>query len=81
MKHIRKFNEDKEDSFIPKNDRFYISDWYGDSETPKEDDIVDFEMPSFCSGDYSAKVYINGNGELYIKKNDIDQKYGTVVKS
>jgi len=22
----------------------------------KEGDIIDFEMPSFCSGDYSAKV-------------------------
>src|SRR5688572_6031623 len=44
--------------------RYYLGegDW-------KEGDTIYFEMPSFCSGEYSAKVYGDGIG-LYIKKED-----------
>lgn len=35
----------------------------------KEGDIIDFDMPPFCSGDYTAKIYKDNNG-LYIKKED-----------
>lgn len=35
----------------------------------EEGDIIDFEMPPFCSGDYIAKIYKDNNG-LYIKKED-----------
>jgi len=33
----------------------------------KEGDVIDFEMPSFCSGDYQAKIKKDNNG-LYIDK-------------
>ena len=35
----------------------------------KENDIIEFEMPSFCSGDYSAIIQKDSNG-LYISKED-----------
>lgn len=33
----------------------------------KEGDIIEFEMPSFCSGDYSAEVFKDESG-LYINR-------------
>jgi hypothetical protein len=33
----------------------------------KENDIIEFEMPSFCSGDYHAIIYKDDNG-LYIEQ-------------
>jgi len=33
----------------------------------KEGQTIIFEMPSFCSGDYEAKIYKDENG-LYINK-------------
>lgn len=35
----------------------------------KESDVIDFDMPSFCSGEYSAVIYKDENG-LYINKKD-----------
>lgn len=35
----------------------------------KEGDIINFEMPPFCSGDYSAKIYKDDKG-LYINHED-----------
>lgn len=35
----------------------------------KEKDIIFFEMPSFCSGEYSAVIYKDEKG-LYINKKD-----------
>ncbi len=34
-----------------------------------EGDTIEFEMPSFCSGDYLATVYGDANG-LYINTSD-----------
>ncbi len=33
----------------------------------QEGDVIIFDMPSFCSGDYNAKVH-KDDGGLYIKK-------------
>ena len=35
----------------------------------EEGDIIEFEMPPFCSGDYQAKIYKDELG-LYINKKD-----------
>lgn len=35
----------------------------------REGDIIEFDMPPFCSGDYEAKIYKDENG-LYIKRKD-----------
>lgn len=35
----------------------------------KEGSVIVFEMPSFCSGDYKAKVYKDDQG-LYINSED-----------
>lgn len=35
----------------------------------KAGDIISFDMPAFCSGDYYAKIYTDEFG-LYIKKAD-----------
>ncbi len=35
----------------------------------KEGDVIYFEMPSMCSGEYDAKVYKDERG-LYIDKKD-----------
>lgn len=34
-----------------------------------EGDVIEFEMPPFCSGDYKATVYKDKQG-LYIKKSE-----------
>lgn len=33
-------------------------------------DIIEFEMPSFCSGDYSAIIHFDENKEPNIDKKD-----------
>lgn len=53
---------------IPKNNRFYISEWFDKKKEFKDGDVVVFDMPPFCSGDYSAKVYIDNDGDPYIKR-------------
>lgn len=55
---------------IAKNKRVYIMDWFDDSQTFKDGDIIEFEMPSFCSGDYEARIYIDNDGDPYINKKD-----------
>ena len=35
----------------------------------REGDLIDFDMPSFCSGDYSAKIFKDEFG-LYINSED-----------
>lgn len=35
----------------------------------KKGKTIHFEMPPFCSGDYTAKIYEDENG-LYIKQED-----------
>jgi hypothetical protein len=53
-------------SKIDKNNRFYIET----DQKLNEGDIIEFEMPPFCSGDYQAEVYIDNDGDPYIDKND-----------
>jgi hypothetical protein len=36
----------------------------------EEGDTIEFEMPSFCSGDYSAKIYKDSKFGLFIFKED-----------
>ena len=55
---------------IPKNDRIYIKEWFNNDQNFKEGDVIEFEMPSFCSGDYEAKIYIDNDGDPYIDKSD-----------
>jgi hypothetical protein len=53
-----------------KNDRYYIDDLLeaaGEGEVEPGDQIV-FEMPSFCSGDYIAIVYLDETNYPYILK-------------
>jgi len=46
----------------------FTKDEYKDLDVEEGDSIV-FDMPSFCSGDYSAEVMKDEHG-LYIKKSD-----------
>lgn len=55
---------------INKNDRVYINDWFNSDQKLKEGDVIDFEMPPFCSGEYSAKIFIDNDGDPFIKKSD-----------
>lgn len=55
---------------IPKNNRIYIKQWFNDNQNFKQGDVVQFDMPPFCSGDYSAKVFIDNDGDPYIDKNN-----------
>ena len=55
---------------IPKNERIYIKEWFNNDQNFKEGDVIEFEMPSFCSGDYEAKIYIDNDGDPYIDKSD-----------
>jgi hypothetical protein len=54
---------------IHKNDRVYVMDWFDDNQKFQEGDVIEFEMPSFCSGDYVAKIFIDNDGDPYIDKN------------
>ena len=51
-----------------KEDRVYIKNWFDDSQTINEGDILVFEMPPFCSGDYSARIFVDECGEPYINQ-------------
>jgi signal peptidase I len=53
---------------INKNDRIYIREWFNNDQQFKDGDIIEFEMPSFCSGDYEATIYIDTDGDPYIDK-------------
>lgn len=51
-------------------DRTYIGHWFDEGEEPKEGDTIVYEMPPFCSGDYTAEVHADEDGDLYIDKSD-----------
>lgn len=53
---------------ISKNNRTYISDWFQPEQKYNEGDTLLFEMPPFCSGDYTAKIYLDTDGDPYIEK-------------
>jgi hypothetical protein len=53
---------------IPKNNRVYIRDWFEENQKFESGDIVQFEMPPFCSGEYKAIIYIDNDGNPYIEK-------------
>ena len=53
---------------IPKEDRIYVKKWFYDPKTLYSGDVLVFEMPSFCSGDYSAQVFFDEDGDPYIHK-------------
>lgn len=55
---------------IPKNQRVYIDEWLKKDEKAKEGDTLIFNMPPFCSGEYSAEVYVDSEGDAYINKED-----------
>lgn len=55
---------------IHKNERVYIKDWFRPSQTFKEGDVLFFDMPPFCSGDYSANIYLDSDQDPYIDKKD-----------
>lgn len=55
---------------INKNNRVYIRDWFNNETEFNEGDTVNFEMPSFCSGEYTAMVYLDNDNDPYIKKSD-----------
>lgn len=55
---------------IPKNNRVYIREWFNKDQEFKDGDILEFEMPPFCSGDYKARIYIDNDGDPYIDKLD-----------
>jgi hypothetical protein len=48
------------------NKKYYFNNEFKDA---KENDIVYFDMPSFCSGEYCAKVYKDEYGLYILKKN------------
>lgn len=57
------------------HDRYFIN--------AKEGDTIIFEMPPFCTGDYTATVYIDNDGDPYITKSDdyIESCRGLTIKS
>jgi hypothetical protein len=55
---------------ITKKNRVYVKAWFNDNQKIKYGDIIEFEMPSFCSGEYKAKIYIDDDGDPYIDKSD-----------
>lgn len=55
---------------IPKKKRIYINKWFDNNQKIKEGNFIKFEMPSFCSGTYEAKIFIDNNGEPYIDKSN-----------
>lgn len=55
---------------IEKNKRIYIKEYFNDGQQFKEGDIIDFDMPSFVTGEFEAHVYIDTDGDAYIKKSE-----------
>lgn len=56
---------------IEKNKRKYIKQWFDDTQQFNDGDTLFFEMPSFCSGEYKAEIYLDNDGDPYIKKSKI----------
>jgi hypothetical protein len=57
---------------VDKNKRTYIMEFFNSCDDIKDGDIIEFEMPSFCSGEYRARIYIDNDGDPYI---DQDEDY------
>ena len=55
---------------IDKDKRCYIGNWFTDIQEFNEGDVLDFEMPPFCSGDYSTPIYLDTDGDPYIHKDE-----------
>lgn len=53
---------------MDKHKRVYIKQWFDDNQEFKQGDTLVFEMPPFCSGDYTAKIHLDSDGDPYIKK-------------
>lgn len=51
---------------IPKKQRAYIKRWFSKEQKLKEGDVVKFEMPPFCSGDYLSEIFFDEKGNPYI---------------
>ena len=52
------------------NDKYYITEHLPYLTDIQKDDIIFFEMPSFCSGEYSARVYKDDYGFYILSKNN-----------
>lgn len=48
----------------------YITEYIKYLPDIKENDIIYYDMPSFCSGEYCAKVYKDEYGLYILKKNN-----------
>jgi hypothetical protein len=57
---------------IKKSERTYIREWFSEEQEFTKEDTLVFDMPPFCSGDYSAKIYLDNDGDPYI---DEDEDY------
>ena len=55
---------------IEKQNRQYIKHWFKKDQQFNDGDILQFEMPSFCSGDYSTRIYLDTDGDPYINKSE-----------
>lgn len=55
---------------LPKDKRCYIRAWFNTYQQFNDGDILEFKMPSFCSGDYEARIYIDSDGDPYINRLD-----------
>jgi hypothetical protein len=55
---------------IDKNRRVYIREYFKNSQSFNDGDIIEFEMPPMCSGDYSAVVYLDSDGDPYVDNMD-----------
>ena len=55
---------------IDKNNRTYIIKYFNKNQKFNEGDILEFEMPPFCSGDYLGEIHIDNDGDAYIDKDD-----------
>lgn len=55
---------------VNKNDRVYIREWFGETQAFNSGDVIEFEMPPFCSGDYTAVIYLDSDGDPYINKSE-----------
>lgn len=56
---------------IGKNRRDYIREYFKDSQSFNDGDIIVFEMPpmyTILRGDYSAVVYLDSDGDPYVDK-------------
>ena len=55
---------------IEKQNRQYIKHWFKKDQQFNDGDILQFEMPPFCSGEYSTRIYLDTDGDPYINKSE-----------